>query len=73
MHVHGFGFRVLRRQGTYGDARGLRTESGSRLQTDLGVKDTVVVWPNETVTLAVDFSRPELADFRRRQRCISLP
>lgn len=68
MHVHGFGFRVLRRQGTYGDARGLRTESGSRLPTDLGVKDTVVVWPNETVTLAVDFSLPEQADFHGRQR-----
>lgn len=68
MHLHGFGFRVLRRQGTYGDARDLRTETGSRLPTDLGIKDTVVVWPNETVTLAVDFGLPDHADFRGRQR-----
>ena len=68
MHVHGFGFRVLRRAGTYGDARELRTESGSRLPTDLGVKDTVVIWPNETVWLAVDFTLPAQTAFRGRQR-----
>lgn len=68
MHVHGFGFRVLRRQGTYGDARALAVEGGSRLPTDLGVKDTVVVWPNETVWLAVDFTLPDHGDFCGRQR-----
>src|SRR6267143_1380151 len=56
MHLHGFGFRVLRRQGTYGDARRLATEPGGRLATDLGVKDTVVLWPNETLWLAMDFT-----------------
>jgi suppressor of ftsI/bilirubin oxidase len=49
MHLHGFGFRVLRRQGTFGPARALATAGAVRLPTDLGVKDTVVVWPNETV------------------------
>jgi blue copper oxidase len=68
MHVHGFGFRVLRRQGTFGPARGLARESSGRLPTDLGVKDTVVVWPNETVWLALDFALPEDAAFRGRQR-----
>ena len=68
MHLHGFGFRVLRRQGTFGPARQLATESGGRLPTDLGIKDTVVVWPNETVWLAVDFSLPAGASFRGRQR-----
>jgi FtsP/CotA-like multicopper oxidase with cupredoxin domain len=66
MHLHGFGFRVLRRQGTFGPARRLATEPGGRLPTDLGVKDTVTVWPNETVWLAVDFSLPE--SFRGPQR-----
>jgi FtsP/CotA-like multicopper oxidase with cupredoxin domain len=68
MHLHGFGFRVLRRQGTFGPARALARESSGRLPTDLGVKDTVVVWPNETVWLALDFALPEDAAFRGRQR-----
>jgi FtsP/CotA-like multicopper oxidase with cupredoxin domain len=68
MHVHGFGFRVLRRQGTFGPARRLASESSGRLPTDLGIKDTVVVWPNETVWLALDFTLPEDAAFRGRQR-----
>ncbi|MET0656946.1 MAG: multicopper oxidase domain-containing protein [Steroidobacteraceae bacterium] len=68
MHLHGFGFRVLRRQGTYGDARDLATESSRRLPTDLGIKDTVVLWPNETLWLAIDFTLPEDASFRGQQR-----
>lgn len=68
MHLHGFGFRVLRRRGTFGPARGLAGESSGRLPTDLGIKDTVVVWPNETVWLALDFALPEDAAFRGRQR-----
>jgi FtsP/CotA-like multicopper oxidase with cupredoxin domain len=68
MHLHGFGFRVLRRRGTFGPARALATESSGRLPTDLGVKDTIVVWPNETVWLAVDFALPDDAAFRGRQR-----
>lgn len=68
MHLHGFGFRILRRQGTFGPARALARESSGRLPTDLGVKDTVVVWPNETVWLALDFTLPDDAGFRGRQR-----
>jgi FtsP/CotA-like multicopper oxidase with cupredoxin domain len=68
MHLHGFGLRVLRRRGTYGAARALATEPGARLATDLGVKDTVLLWPNETVWLAVDFSLPQEAAFRGAQR-----
>jgi FtsP/CotA-like multicopper oxidase with cupredoxin domain len=68
MHLHGFGFRVLRRQGTYGAARRFATESGGRFPTDLGVKDTVLLWPNETIWLAVDFTLPEDTAFRGAQR-----
>jgi len=68
MHLHGFGFRVLRRQGTYGGARRLATEPGGRFPTDLGVKDTVLLWPNETVWLAMDFTLPQDAAFRGAQR-----
>ena len=58
MHVHGFGFRVLRRQGTFGAARKFATEPGGRFPTDLGIKDTVLAWPNETLWLALDFTLP---------------
>jgi FtsP/CotA-like multicopper oxidase with cupredoxin domain len=68
MHLHGFGFRVLRRQGTFGPARALATETGGRLPTDVGVKDTVTLWPNETVWLAVDLALPGDPAFRGRQR-----
>ena len=68
MHLHGFHFRVLRRQGTFGPARALATESNARMPTDLGLKDTVVVWPNETLWLEVDFSLPAGAAFRGPQR-----
>jgi blue copper oxidase len=68
MHLHGFSFRVLRRQATFGPARRLATHGSGRLPTDLGVKDTVVVWPNETLWLAVDFALPDDAAFRGRQR-----
>lgn len=68
MHLHGFGFRVLRRRGTFGPARALATEPGGRLASDLGVKDTVVAWPNETLWLAVDFALPSAAAFRGPQR-----
>src|SRR5438046_4819868 len=68
MHLHGFGFRVLRRQGTFGAARALAGEPGGRFATDLGLKDTVLLWPNETVWLAVDFALPAAAEFAGAQR-----
>ena len=68
MHLHGFGFRVLRRQGTFGAARRLAAEPGGRFATDLGVKDTVLAWPNETLWLAVDFTLPQEAAFSGPQR-----
>lgn len=68
MHLHGFAFRVLRRQGTFGPARALATAGNGRLPSDLGLKDTVVLWPNETLWLEVDFSLPADAAFAGRQR-----
>jgi suppressor of ftsI/bilirubin oxidase len=68
MHLHGPGFRVLRRQGTFGPARALATAGNGRLPTDLGLKDTVVVWPNETIWIATDFSLPREPAFGGAQR-----
>ncbi len=61
MHVHGYPFRVLSRQGSPAQVKGLAVNPSGILPTDLGFKDTVLVWPGETVSLALDFSTPDYA------------
>ena len=56
MHMHGFQFQVLERQNSPKQIRALGVHGGGRTVSDLGWKDTVLVWPGETVRLAVDFS-----------------
>lgn len=55
MHLHGFSFQVLGRSNSPAALRPLATASGGRAVTDLGWKDTVMIWPGETVRIAVDF------------------
>ena len=55
MHIHGFQFQVLDRQGSPQQTAGLAVDGG-RLPTDLGWKDTILIWPGETVRIAIDFS-----------------
>ena len=62
MHLHGVPFRVLARSGSPQQvAPGVVNEQGLTA-TDLGWKDTVLLWPGETVRLAVDFSHPYPGD-----------
>ncbi|MBN9392844.1 MAG: multicopper oxidase domain-containing protein [Chloroflexi bacterium] len=56
MHLHGFQFRIVERQNSPEQLKSLATYGQGRLVTDLGWKDTVLVWPGETVRLAIDFS-----------------
>jgi FtsP/CotA-like multicopper oxidase with cupredoxin domain len=56
MHLHGFRFLVLGRTGSLEQVSRLAVDDAGRTATDLGYKDTVLVWPGETVRLAVDFS-----------------
>ena len=66
MHLHGFQFRVLERETSpERSPRSSSTDSG-RLATDLGWKDTVLVWPGESVRIAIDFRHPFPA---RRSTC----
>jgi suppressor of ftsI/bilirubin oxidase len=58
MHLHGAGFRVVRREGSPDDVVRHAVDARGRLPTDLGVKDTVLVWPGETVRIAVDLRHP---------------
>jgi suppressor of ftsI/bilirubin oxidase len=56
MHLHGFRFLVLGRTGSPEQVSRLAVDESGRTVTDLGYKDTVLVWPGETVRCAVDFS-----------------
>jgi suppressor of ftsI/bilirubin oxidase len=63
MHIHGFQFQVLQRVDSPSEVRRLAITSNGLLPTDMGFKDTVLVWPGETVRIAVDFSH----NFQGRQ------
>lgn len=62
MHIHGFQFRVLSRADSPGHQRRLAVAGQGLAATDLGWKDTVLVWPGETVRIVTDFSHPFLGD-----------
>jgi FtsP/CotA-like multicopper oxidase with cupredoxin domain len=61
MHLHGYFFRVSARQGSPAQVRSRAVDETGRLATDLGLKDTVLVWPGETVAVAPDFGTPDYA------------
>ncbi|HEX7273678.1 MAG TPA: multicopper oxidase family protein [Casimicrobiaceae bacterium] len=67
MHLHGFHFEVLERQTSPEQIAALKIDERGRLATDLGRKDTVLVWPGETVRIAIDFSLPAAAPFAGEQ------
>ena len=56
MHMHGFSFQVVSRRNSPGQVRKLAQDASGRLVTDLGWKDTILVWPGETVRIAIDFT-----------------
>ncbi len=58
MHLHGFHFQVLERQTSPQQIAALKVDGRGRLATDLGWKDTVLVWPGESVKIAIDFTLP---------------
>jgi suppressor of ftsI/bilirubin oxidase len=58
MHLHGFQFRVLERQTSPDALAPLVVDERGRFATDLGWKDTVLVWPGESVRIAIDFRHP---------------
>lgn len=56
MHIHAFQFQVLERQNSPEQISSLAIDDKGRLPTDKGWKDTVLVWPGETVIYAIDFA-----------------
>ena len=58
MHLHGYFFRVTARRGSPEQVRRRAVDAAGLLATDLGLKDTVLVWPGETVAVTPDFGNP---------------
>ena len=58
MHLHGFPFDVLARETSPDAIAAWAIDVQGRLATDLGRKDTVLVWPGESVRIAIDFTHP---------------
>ncbi|MEP7182950.1 MAG: multicopper oxidase domain-containing protein [Betaproteobacteria bacterium] len=58
MHVHGVHFRIVERETSPEFLRPLAVDDRGRLATDLGWKDTVLVWPGESVRVALRFALP---------------
>jgi blue copper oxidase len=56
MHLHGFQFQVLERRGSPEQIVRLAVDAAGRTPQDLGWLDTVLVWPGETVRIAIDFA-----------------
>jgi suppressor of ftsI/bilirubin oxidase len=56
MHLHGFAFQVLERLQSPPQVKALAKFGKGRTVSDLGWKDTVLVWPGETVRIAIDFT-----------------
>lgn len=62
MHLHGFQFQVLERADSPDWIKRLAVDKKGLLPTDKGWKDTVLLWPGERVTIAVDFSHNFLGE-----------
>ncbi|MDO8769237.1 MAG: multicopper oxidase domain-containing protein [Burkholderiaceae bacterium] len=56
MHIHGFSFQVLERLNSPPQLSAAARFGKGRTVSDLGWKDTVLVWPGETVRIAIDFA-----------------
>jgi blue copper oxidase len=59
MHMHGFSFQVLERVNSppqFASSAATARFGQGRAVSDLGWKDTVLVWPGETVRIAIDFA-----------------
>lgn len=59
MHLHGYFYRVLQRSGSPTQVKKQAVDSQGRLASDLGYKDTVLIWPGETVAVNIDFASPQ--------------
>ena len=72
IHIHGFQYRVLERRGSPAHLRELAVNGDSVPVTETGWKDSVLLWPGETIRLLVDFSHPFPGDQVYMLQCHNL-
>lgn len=72
LHVHGFQFRVLSRSISPPDIRARAVTTTGLSPHDLGLLDTILIWPGETVRIALDFSQPFTGSQRYMLHCHNL-
>src|SRR5438093_24552 len=58
INLHGFHFEILERETSPYFVHALAIDEHGRLAADLGRKDTVLVWPGESVRVALRFAMP---------------
>ena len=62
VHIHGFQFRVLERRDSPTQVGRLAFDTSGRLPLETGWKDTVLLWPGETLKLLMDFTHRHQGD-----------
>ncbi|MFC5743730.1 multicopper oxidase family protein [Dyella tabacisoli] len=72
IHLHGFQFRVVSRSISPPDIRARMVTAEGLGPQDLGVADTVVIWPGEIVRIAIDFAQPFTGTQRYMFHCHNL-
>lgn len=72
IHIHGFQYRVLDRRGSPAHVHALALDERGLPPTEMGWKDSVLLWPGETIRLAMDFSHPHPGDQIYMLQCHNL-
>ena len=70
IHIHGFQYRVLERKGS--PAHALAVTNTGLPVTEVGWKDTVLLWPGESIRILVDFTHPFPGDQIYMLQCHNL-
>ena len=72
IHVHGFQYRMLERTGSPDQVRRLATDARGLQPAETGWKDSVLLWPGETLRMLMDFSHPFQGDQIYMLQCHNL-
>ena len=72
VHIHGFQYRVLDRKNSPQQVKRLATDERGLAATELGWKDSVLLWPGEKIRLLMDFSHPHHGDQVYMLQCHNL-
>ncbi|HEV7393173.1 MAG TPA: multicopper oxidase domain-containing protein, partial [Burkholderiales bacterium] len=72
VHVHGFQYRVLERNGSPPHVQRLATNERGLAAPELGWKDSVLLWPGETLKMLIDFTHPFAGDQIYMLQCHNL-